>query len=410
MHKRTEPEASTHSGRMSQNWITRPAGLALFICVLLLAILTIGPGRSKAQEPRAAQPTPLAVAAEAASVADVDVTLSGLGTVTPMQTVTVRSQINGQLLRVAFQEGQSVRAGDLLAEVDARPFQVQLLQYEGQLQRDEALLGNAKVDLRRYQRLLKEDSIAEQEVVTQKALVQQYAGAIAIDRGQIASAKLQMQYARITSPVTGRVGLRLVDVGNFVQTSDTNGLVVITQLQPIAVVFTLPEDSLPEVMKHYRAGEHLSIDAYNRAGQTRLAQGILLAVDNQIDPTTGTVKLKARFENADAALFPNQFVNVKLIVETLHGVTTVPSAAIQRGTPGTFVYAVQDDQTVDARVVQLGPTSGDRVVLLQGLAPNERVVVDGADKLRDGMKVDVVTHGPQTVPGPTVSQNSNADR
>jgi multidrug efflux system membrane fusion protein len=328
------------------------------------------------------------VLTERAVTADVAVTLSGLGTVTPLRTVTVRSQVSGQLLRVAFQEGQTVKEGQLLAEIDPRPFEVQLMQAQGQLRRDEALLKNAQADLKRYQILGARRSIAEQQVVTQDSLVSQYAGAVESDRAQIANAKLQLTYARITAPVSGRIGLLLVDPGNYVEAGDARGLFVITQMQPTTVVFSLPEDDLPTVMRRFDTREPLATDAYDRAGQTKLASGRLLAVDNQIDPATGTVKLKAEFDNEDQALFPNQFVNIRMTVDTVRGAVTIPAVAVQRGTPGVFVYVVQDDNTARVRQVELGPAAGDRVAIGAGLKAGEAIVIDGTDKLRDGTLVE----------------------
>jgi multidrug efflux system membrane fusion protein len=336
----------------------------------------------------------IAVAAVAATQGDFPVYLTGLGTVTALRTVTVRSRVDGELIRVAFKEGQMIHEGDLLAEIDPRAFQVQLMQAEGQLLRDEAQLTNAKTDLVRYKTLLEQDSIAAQQTVTQESLVKQYKGTVGIDRGLVANAKLQLSYARITAPITGRLGLRLVDQGNIVHASDASGLAVITQIQPIAVVFTLPEDDLQAVMKQFRSGESLAIEAYDRRGKIKLARGQLLAVDNQIDTSTGTVKLKGQFANEDGALFSNQFVNIRMNMDTLRSVTIIPTAAIQRGIIGTFVYVVKADQTVSVRPLTLGPTEGEKVAVLEGLQPNELVVVDGADKLRENMKVKLITREP----------------
>lgn len=333
----------------------------------------------------------IAVATVAATQGDFPVYLTGLGTVTALRTVTVRSRADGELIRIAFKEGQMVHEGDLLAEIDPRAFQVQLMQAEGQLLRDEALLKNAEIDLERYKTLLDQDSIAAQQTVTQESLVKQHKGTVEIDRGLVANAKLQLSYARITAPITGRLGLRLVDQGNIVHAADTTGLAVITQIQPISAVFTLPEDNLPSVMKQFRLGESLPIEAYDRRGKIKLADGRLLAVDNQIDTGTGTVKLKAQFANEDGALFSNQFVNIRMKMETLHSVTIIPTAAVQKGTVGTFVYVLKEDRTVTVRPLTLGPTEGEKVAVLEGLQPKEQVIVDGADKLRENMKVKLIT-------------------
>ncbi len=349
----------------------------------------------------------VAVAAVAATQGDFPVYLTGLGTVTALRTVTVRSRVDGELIRIAFKEGQMVQQGDLLAEIDPRAFQVQLMQAEGQLLRDEALLKNAQTDLVRYKTLLAQDSIAAQESVTQESLVNQYKGTVAIDRGLVANAKLQLSYTRITAPISGRLGLRLVDQGNMVKASDANGLVVITQIQPISVVFTLPEDDLQAVMKPFRSGKGLTLDAYDRRNEVKLAEGHLVAVDNQIDTSTGTVKLKGQFANEDGALFANQFVNIKMLMDTLRSVTVIPAAAVQRGATGPFVYVVKVDQTVSVRPLTVGPAADEQVVVLEGLQPDEMVVVDGADKLREGMKVKLITRESAPSSGEAPSQQSN---
>jgi membrane fusion protein, multidrug efflux system len=331
------------------------------------------------------------VVAATAKLEEVPVYLNGLGTVTGLRTVTVRSRVDGELVKVAFKEGQMIQAGDLLAEIDPRAYQVQLLQAEGQLQRDTALLKNAEIDLARYKALLAEDSISAQQTATQASLVKQYQGTVAIDRAAVANAKLQLSYTKITAPITGRLGLRLVDQGNMVHANDANGLVVITQIQPIAVVFTLPEDALPTLMQRLKTNNTLTVAAYDRSGQAKLAEGSLLAVDNQIDMSTGTVKLKSQFANTDSALFANQFVNVKLLVDTLKSVVTIPAAALQNGAKGAFVYVVKDDQTVTVRNVQSGLVDGERVVIQKGLQAEEQVVVDGVDKLREGGQVKLIT-------------------
>jgi multidrug efflux system membrane fusion protein len=330
---------------------------------------------------------PMPVVSAAVAAGDMPITLDALGTVTPLATVTVRTQINGQLTQIAFQEGQHVKKGDFLAQIDPRPYQIALEQAEAQLAKDAALLKNAQLDLARYQKLLKQDSISQQQRDTQEYLVRQYEGTVKADQAQVDSAKLNLTYCRIVAPISGRVGLRQVDVGNYVQTSDSGGIVVITQLQPISVIFTLPEDDLRAVMPRLQAGASLPVTVYDRSRTTVLATGTLATVDNQIDTTTGTVKLRATFDNADEALFPNQFVNARLLVDTLKGAMIVPTAAIQRGAPGTFVYVIGADGTVTIRTVKLGPTDGERVAIENGLEQGEKVVVDGADKLRDGAKV-----------------------
>lgn len=346
---------------------------------------------------------PLPVIAEPVRQGTLDVYLNALGTVTPRNLVTVKPRVDGQLMKVHFTEGQTVKAGDLLAEIDPRPFAVALAQAQGQLAKDEAQLANAKVDLERYRTLLTQDSIAKQQVDTQQALVRQYEGTLEADRGAVDSAKLQLSYARITAPIAGRVGLRQVDPGNIVHASDANGIVVIAQLQPIAVLFPIPEDNLPLVMQRLARKEITAVEAWNREGKVKLGTGTLVTADNQIDTATGTVKMKADFANADSALFPNQFVNVRMHTQTLVDATLVPSAAIQRGAPGTFVYAVKDDHSVTVAPVKLGPVQGDVTVVTAGVRPGTLVVVDGADKLREGARVDLVTREGQAIAPPKQS-------
>ncbi len=329
------------------------------------------------------------VASATAQSGDVNVTLDALGTVTPLATVTVRTQISGQLMKVLYQEGQTVKQGDLIAEIDSRPYELALGQAQGQLLRDQALLKNAELDLARYRKLVAQDSIPKQQYDTQEALVAQYQGTVRTDQAQVDNAKLNIAYCHIVAPISGRVGLRQVDQGNYVQTNDTNGIVVITQIQPITVLFTLPEDNLPAIMKRLRAGVSLPVTAWDRAHTVQLAAGQLITVDNQIDTSTGTVKLRAQFDNTDLALFPNQFVNAELTVDVLRNTTVAPAAAIQRGAPGTFVYLIKPDDTVAVQPVKLGPSEGEHVAVLSGLNPGDRVVVDGADKLRDGAKVSL---------------------
>jgi len=320
---------------------------------------------------------------------NLNVHLYALGTVTPLRTVTVRSRVDGQLMAVHFREGDLVKQGQLLAEIDPRPFNVQLKQAEGQLARDQALLANARLDLERYRTLLTQDSIAKQQVDSQEALVQQYEGIVKADQSQVENARLQLTYARVTAPINGRVGLRLVDPGNIVRAGDANGLVVITQLAPIGVVFTVPQDNLPDVMKRVQSGDTLRVEAWDREQKNRLAQGNLLAVDNLVDVTTGTVKLKASFRNEDDELFPNQFVNVRLRLDTLEEQTIILQTAVQRGGRGLFVYVVKDDMTVTARPVTLGPVDGPRVAVLKGVEPGDQVVIEGIDRLREGARVQI---------------------
>ncbi len=340
----------------------------------------------------------LPVVAAVARKGSIDVYLNALGTVTPRNVVVVKPRVDGQLMRIAFQEGQIVKAGELLAEIDPRPFAVQLTQAVGQMAKDQALLKNAQLDLERYQTLLKQDSISKQQVDTQAALVRQYEGAMQSDQGAIDSARLQLTYARVTAPISGRVGLRQIDPGNVVHASDSNGLVVIAQLQPITAVFPIPEDNVPRVLKRLQVGEAISVEAWDRDGKVKLATGKLLTVDNQIDTTTGTVKLKAEFGNENAALFPNQFVNVRMLLATLSDATLVPSAAIQRGAPGTFVYVVKEDKSVTVAPVKLGPVQGEVTAIASGLAPGDSVVIDGADKLREGAKIELITRDGEAVP------------
>lgn len=322
-----------------------------------------------------------------ARIGAIEVLIDALGTVTARKTVTIKSLVDGQLIRVAFREGQSVKGGDLLDVIDPRPFQVQLDQFIGQLLRDRALLQDAQLDLGRYQGLLAKNSVPKQQVDTQLALVQQDQGTVLADRAQVANARLQLSFSRITAPVAGRLGLRLVDQGNMVHASDVGGLVMLTQTQPIDVVFPIPQGSLDQVLQQLRAGRILSVAAYDQADQVKLATGKLVAVDDQINVTTGTVNLKAAFANVDNALFPNQFVNAHLRVKTLHGVVLIPAAAVQTGAKGTFVFVVGADNRVSIQPVTVGPEVAETVAILTGLAANQRVVVDGTDKLREGSKI-----------------------
>ncbi|MGY2047082.1 MdtA/MuxA family multidrug efflux RND transporter periplasmic adaptor subunit [Methylobacterium sp. JK268] len=331
---------------------------------------------------------PQAVGVATVAKGEMPVTLSGLGTVTPLATVTVKSQVSGYLTQIGFREGQLVKAGDFLAQIDVRPYEALLAQYQGQLQRDQALLQNARLDLVRYQTLNRQDSISKQNVDTQAATVKQYEGVVASDQAQIDQQKLNIQYGRITSPVDGRVGLRQIDQGNYVTAASTS-IVVVTQLQPISVLFTLPEDVLARVMDRLRSGAKLPVRIFDRSDTTELAGGTLDTVDNQIDVTTGTVKLRALFPNKDDRLFPNQFVNAKLLLDTVKGAPIVPASAVLRGTPGTFVYLLGDDSKVAVRPITTGETDGNRTVVSAGLKEGDQVVVDGTDRLRDGAEVKV---------------------
>ncbi len=334
---------------------------------------------------------PIPVRTEAAKVQDLDIYLRGLGTVTAFATVTVRSRVQGQIMEIAFKEGDRVKAGDLLARIDPRPFQVALQQAEGTLAQDVAQYENAKLDLKRYETLRTQQSIAGQLVDTQKSLVRKFEGLTKSDQAAVDNARLQLDFTRITAPIPGRLGLRQVDVGNLLVTNDPQGVVVITQTQPISVIFTLPESELPAVREPMLAGEKLKVDAYDRADSKRLGQGVLLTVDNQIDVSTGTFKLKAQFANDDDALFPNQFVNVRILVRTLKDVLTVPTAAVQQGSQGAFLYVLKADGTATVRPVKVGARTGDRVVIAEGVAGGEQVVLEGTDRLRAGARVRVIT-------------------
>jgi membrane fusion protein, multidrug efflux system len=356
---------------------------------------------------RAGGANALAMPVATATVAkgDINIVLNALGTVTPLRNVTVSAQVSGQLLSVQFKEGQLVNKGDVLAQIDPRTYQAALTQAEGALVRDEALLSESKIDLDRYQTLFKQDSIAKQQLDTQASLVHQYEGTVKVDQGQIDTAKVNVAYTNIVAPVTGRVGLRQVDPGNNLQASGSN-IVLITQLKPIDVLFTLPEDNLPAVLKKMHAGDKLSADAYDRSGQNKLASGSLFSLDNSISTTTGTVNAKAEFDNDDEGLFPNQFVNVRLLLDVMHDAIIIPTSALERGSGGLFVYVVQADKTVAVRTIKTGPTEGERVAVTDGLQVGEVVVTSGADRLRDGSKVELPGDNPQPAPAQKAADGS----
>jgi membrane fusion protein, multidrug efflux system len=372
------------------------AALARFIQHRQPASVPGAPGRG-------GQNGPVAVSVATATSGDVQLRIPALGTVTPLATVTVRTQISGVMQRILFTEGQIVHQGDALAQIDPRPYEAALQQMRGNLRRDQALLADARLDLKRYEGLVKEDSIAQQQLDTQRALVDQYIGTIESDEGQVKTASVNLLYTRITAPVTGRVGLRQVDQGNYVTPGDTNGIAMINQIQPITVIFPIPEDNVPSLVQRLRSGAALPVEAYDRTNSAKLADGKLLTIDNQIDVTTGTIKLRAQFENSDGLLFPNQFVNIQLLQELLENQIVIPNSAVRRGAPNgvvsTFVYVVNPDHTVKVQPVTLGVVDGERVAVAQGLNVGEMVVTEGGDRLRDGAEVQL----PSAVVGPSAA-------
>ena len=373
------------AGRGRRRWVVA-AGVFAVLAFLVLSRSMLGQSNgARSGKQAAARAVP--VVGATATVGDLGVYQNGLGTVTPVKTVTVRSRVDGELVSVAYREGQLVREGDLLAQIDPRPFEVQLHQAEGQLAKDEAALKNARVDLDRYQVLIKDNSISGQQLDTQAATVDQTEAAIKSDQAQVESAKLNLIYSRITAPISGVVGLRLVDPGNIVHATDQNGLLVITQQQPITVIFTIAADHLQSVLQQRKSGHELPVEAWDRELKRKLATGSLLAIDNQIDPSTGTIRMRAMFANEDSALFPNQFVNVRLLVDTLHRTVLIPTAAIQRSPQATYVYVVKPDSTVEMRTVDVQLTEGDTTSVQKGVSAGEVVVVDGVDKLQPGTLV-----------------------
>jgi membrane fusion protein, multidrug efflux system len=384
----------------------RALTIALVIIALLVGFVFYLRSKQPIAQPargRNGQNGPVAVTVATAVAGDIQVKIPALGTVTPLATVTVRTQITGTLQKILFTEGQVVHQGDSLAQIDARPYEAALQQMEGNLKRDQALLADARLDLKRYEGLVKEDSIAQQQLDTQRALVDQYVGTIQADEGQVKTAQVNLVYTHIISPVTGRVGLRQVDQGNYVTPGDANGIVVINQLQPITVIFSIPEDNVSAVMKRVHSGAELTVEAFDRTNATKIADGKLLTVDNSIDVTTGTIKLRAQFDNADSTLFPNQFVNIQLLQDVLSNQVIMPNAAVRRGAPNgvatTFVYIVNADRTVSVRAVTLGVVDGEKVAVTTGLKAGEVVVTEGGDRLRDGAQVLLPNSAPAPAAG-----------
>jgi len=395
-HEGVDPTEAPRFGASAGKPRWRPWLLAAVVVAVLAYLVFSRALAGQADAAKAAKggaPRAIPVVGVAARAGDLGVYQSGLGTVTPVKTVTVRSRVDGQLVSVAYREGQLVREGELLAQIDPRPFEVQLHQAEAQLAKDQAALANAQVDLERYKVLIAQDSIPRQQLDTQAAAVDQNEAAIKADQAQIESAQLNLTYSRITAPISGIVGLRLVDPGNIVHASDQTGLVVITQQQPIAVVFTIPSDHLQPVLLQRKAGHELVVEAWDRDFRVKLATGSLIAIDNQIDQSSGTVRMKAQFPNDDSALYPNQFVNARLLVETLRQTVLVPTAAIQRSPQSAYVYVVKPDSTVEMRTVDVRLTEGDDTSLAKGVSPGEVVIVDGVDKLQPGALVAVSNPG-----------------
>lgn len=385
--------------------LSRVVWIALGLGLLALLIWAIYP-RPQVNNRFNQGPQPVGVATAVSG--PIHVNLNALGTVTPLATATVRPQVGGLLTKIFFTEGQLVKAGDPLAEIDPRPYQAAFDQVKGQLARDQANLANAKVDLARYQALQKQNAISDQQVATQEALVRSDAGLVQADQANVEAAAINLGYTRIVSPVSGRVGLRQMDIGNIVQAGQSTGIVVVTELSPMSVVFTVPEDNISQIMGRVSQGAVLEADAWDRSQAVKLAAGKLSTVDNVVDPATGTVKLRAMFDNTDFKLFPSQFVNIRLLVDTLQNQTVVPVAAIQRGAGGTFVFIVNPDKTVNQRSVKVGIQDGDEIAILDGLKPGDTVVVDGADRLRDGSEITIPNPGQQKIAQPSSAADDAA--
>ena len=399
------------AGRWADNRI--PGGRRIFwivvgLLLLLLVIWAIRPDPNAGQRRGRFGGGPMPVGVAQATLGDIDVTLNALGTVTPLATVTVRPQVSGQLLKFDVEEGQMVKAGDVLAEIDPRTFQAAVDQAVGALQKDQAALQEARIDVQRYANLVKLNAISKQTYTAAIATAKQAEGTVKTDQASVDSARINLNYTKITSPVSGRVGLRQVDVGNIVESGQTNGVVVVTELQPISVLFAIPEDNIGAIMGQVNGGQTLRVDAYDRSQTRKLATGKLSTVDNQIDTTTGTVKLRALFDNREGTLFPQQFVNVQLLVNTLHNQVIVPSAAIERGSSGAFVFVVNPDSTVSMRAVTLGAAQGDKQAISKGLKPGDTVVTDGADRLKDGADVALPKSTGKTIKAPSAAAGSAA--